>query len=75
MENENKNSRPEAPKSRPILKLVGHDGNAFAILSRAYKQWIAAGNTKESWDVIQKEAMSGDYDNLLRTMIKYFDVK
>lgn len=74
MENEN-NPKAEAPKSKSKLKLVGQDGNAFSILGRAYKQWIDAGNTKESWDEISKEATSGDYDNLLRTMMKYFDVR
>lgn len=56
---------------KPTLKLVGEDGNAFAILGKAMK--IAKKNNMD-WDTIQKEATSGNYDHLLQTMMKYFDV-
>ncbi len=57
---------------KPILKIIGTDGNAFAILGKA-KQ--VAQKNKIDWAPIQAEAMSGDYDNLLFTMTKYFTVK
>jgi len=57
---------------KPILEIVGHDGNAFAILGKA--QRVARQNNMD-WDKIQKEAMNGDYDHLLRTMMKHFDVE
>lgn len=57
---------------KPILELTGHDGNAFAILGRARR--IARLNDMD-WEKISKEANSGDYDHLLRTMVKYFDVE
>lgn len=57
--------------TKPLLELSGEDGNAFGILGRAAK--IAKENDMD-WDKIDKEATSGDYDNLLRTMMKYFDV-
>ena len=57
--------------TKPKLKLVGQDGNAFSILGRA--QRVARKNNLD-WPVIQKEATSGDYDNLLRTMMKHFDI-
>ncbi len=56
---------------KPVLALTGTDGNAFAILGRA--QRIARRNQMD-WDAIRKEAMSGDYNNLLATMMKYFEV-
>ncbi len=57
--------------TKPVLALTGTDGNAFHILARAQK--IARRNNLD-WEAIQKEAMSGDYDKLLQTMIKYFEV-
>lgn len=57
---------------KPKLKLMGRDGNAFAILGSA--QRVAVKN-KMDWGKISGEAMSGDYDHLLQTMMKYFDVE
>ena len=60
-------------EKKPNLRLVGEDGNAFAILWRAKrvseKIW-----TKEEWEIFSKEARSGDYNNLLRVCMKYFNV-
>jgi len=58
--------------NKPTLTLVGRDGNAFAILGAAMR---VANANKMDWDQIEKEATSGDYDNLLQTMCKYFDVE
>lgn len=57
---------------KPTLVLAGQDGNAFAILGRASR--IAKENDMD-WETIKTEAMSGDYDNLLQTMMKYFEVE
>ena len=55
------------------LKLVGEDGNAFAIMGRAKQAAKKAGYSKEEIDDILNEAMAGSYDELLMTMHKYFD--
>jgi hypothetical protein len=56
-------------KTKPKLKLVG---NAYSILGCV--QRVAKSHGLD-WDAIRKEAMSGDYDHLLQTMCKYFDVE
>lgn len=56
---------------KPKLKLVGTDGNVFAVLGAA--QRVARRNDMD-WDKIKAEAMDGDYDHILQTMMKYFDV-
>jgi len=58
-------------EKKPKLELIGADGNAFAILGKA--QRVAKGNGLD-WDAIQAEAMIGDYDHLLRTMMTHFEV-
>jgi hypothetical protein len=67
------------PAVRPKLKIVGTDGNAFAILGVARKVFIS--NRKHfdplniTWKDIQEEAISGDYENLLHTLSVYFDIR
>ncbi len=56
------------------LNLVGLDGNAFSLMGAFQKQ-----AKREKWDqdeisyVIDK-CTSGDYDNLLRTLMEYCDM-
>lgn len=59
-------------KVKPKLKLSEGDGNVFIILGKARK--VAHENNMD-WDTIQTEAMQGDYDHVLRTMMKYFEVE
>lgn len=59
---------------KPTVKLVGEDGNAFAIMGKVNKALKVAGLKKES-DKYMKEAVGGDYDNLLRVSMKYVNVK
>lgn len=63
-----------APQDRPRLKLIGRDGNAFAILAAARTAARKAGWTSERVEAMTKEAQSGDYGNLLRVMMAHFDV-
>lgn len=54
-----------------VVKLVGEDGNAFAILGRVVKAMKSAGLSKEVQDAYFAEATSGDYDHLLQTTIRW----
>jgi hypothetical protein len=60
---------------KPKVKLVGEDGNAFAILGRCNRSARAAGWTDDQWRVFHDEATAGDYDNLLRTAMKHFETR
>lgn len=62
-------------REKPKVKLVGEDGNAFAIMGRVGKALRRAGYTQEEIDEYQNEATSGDYDNLLRVTMEYVDVR
>ena len=57
---------------KPTLEISGKNGNAFAILGAAQK--VALRNNMD-WEAISKEAKSGDYNNLLQTIDKYFEVE
>ncbi len=66
--------KDRAPKvDRPVLVLVGEDGNAFNILGRARRALRDAGRGYE-WAAFEAEATSGDYDHLLATVMRWFEV-
>lgn len=57
------------------VKLVGEDGNAFAIMGRVIKALKSAGVSAEEIAQYQQESMSGDYDNLLRTAMRWVSTR
>jgi hypothetical protein len=56
------------------VKLIGRDGNAFAILGAVQKELKKAGAPQEDLDAYFAEATSGDYDHLLATTLKWVKV-
>lgn len=64
---------PRYPKIR--VKLVGEDGNAFAILGRVITALKKGGAPVEDIAAFKAEAMSGDYNKLLATCMNWVDVR
>ncbi len=62
------------PLTKPTVKLIGQDGNAFAIMGRVKQALRRAGADKEYIDKYLNEATSGDYDHLLVVSMEYVDV-
>lgn len=60
---------------KPKVKLIGRDGNAFSIMGFCHEAWRKAGGDPTEWKTIREEMTSGDYNNLLATACKYFDVR
>ncbi len=63
-----------SPLTDAVVQLSGEDGNAFAILGRVQRA-IRKSNHPELAAQFLQEAMSGDYDNLLVTCMRYVDVQ
>ena len=63
------------PLTKPTVRLIGEDGNAFAIMGRVKKALRRAGADKEYIDKYLKEATSEDYDHLLVVSMKYVDIE
>lgn len=57
------------------VKLLGEDGNAFFILGRCLQAMRRAKISEKERDEFRKEATSGNYDHLLATCFKWFDVE
>ena len=53
------------------LNLVGLDGNAFSIMGAFQKQARKEKWTPQEIKVVLDKAMSGDYNNLLRTIMEH----
>jgi hypothetical protein len=65
----------KGPSTKPTVKLVGEDGNAFSIMGRVKQALRRAGADKEYVDKYLNEAISGDYYNLLAVSMEYVNVE
>jgi hypothetical protein len=68
-------AEPVAERLRPHVKLLGTNGNAFAVLGLALRALRDAGWSKTERDAFAAEATIGDYDQLLGTIMKHLDVE
>ena len=56
-------------------KLIGQDGNAFAIIGTVQQALRKASVPQNDIDEFVVEAMSGDYNNVITTALKWVTVK
>ena len=56
------------------VQILGRDGNAFAIMGEIQNALKKAGVSKDEISLYIKESMSGDYENLLRTAMRWVSV-
>ena len=57
------------------VTLTGNDGNAFAILGRCREAARNAGLSEDEIAAFMDEAMAGDYDQLLQTAMRWFEIR
>ena len=62
------------PLTKVKVKLIGKDGNAFAIIGTVRNALIKAGR-KDLADEYRKKAMAGDYNNVLMTTMDYVEIR
>jgi peptidase E len=74
MKDENINFVPGTDIPKPEVELVGQSGNAFYIIGATQEQLRRSNVPKDIIDKFVAEATSGDYDNVIRTAMKYADV-
>lgn len=56
------------------IQLAGGDGNAFSILEKVHKAMVKAGLRKE-YATFREEATSGDYNHLIATVMRWFNIE
>jgi hypothetical protein len=64
--------RPKYPEI--AVRLIGTDGNAFAVMGAVVKALKAAKVSQEERDAFMAEATAGDYDALLATCLRWVEV-
>ncbi len=57
------------------VTLTGYDGNAFAVLGQCREAARDAGLSGDEIAVFMAEAMTGDYDHLLQTALRWFEIR
>jgi len=57
------------------VKLIGTDGNVFAVLGRVQKALRTGGATPEQVRDFMAEATSGLYNNVLATCLRWVEVR
>ena len=65
----------KGPITKPTVKLIGRDGNAFSVMGLVKKALKHAGADKEYIDKYLNAATSGDYDHLLVVSMEYVNVE
>jgi len=65
----------KAPLSKPTVKLIGQNGNAFSVMGNVKRALKRAGADQEYIDQYLEEAISGDYNHLLTVSMKYVNVE
>lgn len=58
-----------------IVTLTGQDGNAFAVLGRCREAARDAGISEDEIAVFMAEAVAKDYNHLLQTAIRWFEIR
>ena len=61
--------------SKPICKLVGKDGNVFNLIAIVSKTLEKAGLKQQATEVTSKVMDAESYDEALRIMMEYVEVK
>lgn len=60
--------------TKPILNIIGTNGNTYAILAKARRVARKDDWKTNKWLDFLDEAKSGDYNKLLQTCEKYFEI-
>ncbi|MGE4300408.1 MAG: hypothetical protein AB7F40_02270 [Victivallaceae bacterium] len=63
------------PVTNVTVRLVGTDGNAFALLGKVRQALRRAGYDIGFIEQFTKEAMGGNYDELLACIMRYVNVE
>lgn len=56
------------------VRLIGQDGNAFAVLSACHRAMQEADLPADVYTKFHEEATRGNYDHLLATAMDWFEI-
>ena len=70
---EQDDSLPKYPEI--TIQMTGEDGNGMLIVSRAARLLMHNEVDREEVDAFRAEALGGDYDHLLRTIMRWMNTE
>lgn len=68
---------PDAPAEapRPVCKLVGTDGNVFAVIGHVREALREAAQAERASEFVRRSFRAGSYDEVLRLCMEYVEVR
>lgn len=60
---------------RPVVRLIGEDGNVFAIMGRVRKALADAGRDEQASECLNRMTAAGSYDEALQVVFEYCEVR
>lgn len=60
---------------KPTVDLSGFELSAFSIIGKVRRELYSTGYTRKEIQVYEKEALSGDYENLINVTKKWVNIK
>jgi len=60
---------------KPVCRLVGEDGNVFAIIGRVRRTLRTAGQPGQAQEFADRAFSAGSYDEVLRLCMEYVEVR
>ncbi len=62
-------------ETKPVVELVGEDGNVFSIIGTVSKALRRAGLSDQAKEFSSKAFMAGSYDEVLQLCFEYVEVE
>ena len=66
---------PTETKQKPVCKLIGTNGNSFALMSEVKKCLRAASLNEEAKEFVQRAMNANSYEEVLCLCCEYTDVR
>lgn len=61
--------------AKPVVRLIGDDGNVFAIMGRVRKALADAGRDERASECLKRMTAAGSYDEALGIVFEYCEVR
>lgn len=62
-------------KSKPVVKLIGEDGNVFNLIGVVRRKLVEVGMSKEAEEMVERASKCQSYDEVLRLFMEYVEVE
>ena len=61
--------------SKPVVKLIGEDGNVFNLIGIVRRKLVEVGKKKEAEEMVERAYKCQSYDEVLRLFMEYVEVE